>query len=358
MTDWPPADRIASVLVVKFGLLGDLLLADPALLALRKRFPGARLRLVADSPRQTEWLRPEAVDETLAVFIGVQRPTYRRLYDPRLWRDVLALRRQGPAGLVVFLNDPVSFYIRRLMAAITWAARARWRFGVRTDETRYLTGGPAAGELKGRHEIERGWRIAGGEGPVPLPRLPEADPAMAARVRDARARTASRLVIALQPRVAKAAKQWPLPRFVELARVLVERLDALIILVGSASEAEAAAAFQGLGDRCVRAFGPPISGLVAALRECDAFVGHDSGPFHVAVAAKTPAVALVGPSDPKYSRYPFPSVRALRRCVLAADDAECPRYLACRDPRCLPSLTVDEVLAALTGLLGAARPGP
>ena len=358
MTEWPAPEAVDSVLVVKFGLLGDLLLADPALSALRARYPKARLRLVADSPGQTAWLGPEAVDELHTVSIGVHRPTYRRLYDPRLWRDVLALRRRGPASIAVFLNDTLGAYQRRLFAGIARAARAPRRVGVRTAQTGYLTDGPTLAEIAGRHETERGWLIAGGTGPAPRPRLPEADPALTARVDQARARTRARAVVALQPMTAKPAKQWPLSRWTELARAIVDRLDALVLLVGSASERAALDAFATLGERCVDTFGAPIAGLVAAARASDAFVGHDSGPFHVAVAAGTPAVALVGPSDPKYSLYPSPSVRALRRCVLASAHGECPLYLSCRDPRCLPSLGVDEVFAALRELMAAPRRAP
>ena len=352
MTEWPSADRVDSVLVVKFGLLGDLLLADPALAALRARYPKARLRLVADSPAQTAWLRPEAVDEQHAVTIGVHRPTYRRLYDPRLWRDVLALRRRPPASIAVFLNDTLSAHHRRLSAGIARAARAPRRVGVRTTETPYLTDGPAREELAGRHEIERGWLIAGGVGPAPVPRLPDADPAITALVDAARARTRSRVVVTLQPLTSKPAKQWPLARWVELARAVVDRLGAVVVLVGSASEGVAQEAFASLGDHSIGVFGAPIAGLVATVRGSHAFVGHDSGPFHVAAAAGTPTLALVGPSDPKYSLYPLPSVRALRRCVRAAASEECPLYLSCRDERCLPSLRTDEVFAALRALMG------
>jgi ADP-heptose:LPS heptosyltransferase len=358
VTEWPAAEGVDSVLVVKFGLLGDLLLADPALAALRARYPKARLRLVVDSPGQTAWLRPEAVDELHTVSIGVHRPTYRRLYDPRLWRDVLALRRHPPPSIAIFLNDAPSAYQRRLFASIARAARAPWRVGVRTAQTSYLTDGTTLEELSGRHETERGWLIAGGIGPAPRPRLPDADPAVAARVRAARARTGAGRVVTLQPLTGKPAKQWPLPRWAELARAVVERLDGLVVLVGSAAERTALASVGPLGERCVDVFGLPISGLVACVLESDAFVGHDSGPFHVAVAAETPAVALVGPSDPKYSRYPSPAVRVLRRCVLAAENEECPLYLSCRDSRCLPSLGADEVFAALSELPTRPRRAP
>ena len=350
MSGWPDAADVDSIVAVKFGLLGDLLLADPALAALRARYPRARLSLLTDAERHAAWLRSGTVDEIQTVFIGVHRPTYRRLYDPRLWRDVLALRRRPPASLAVFLNDTLGPYQRRLFASLARAVRARWRVGVRTSETAYLTGGPALDELAGLHETERGWRIAGGSGAAPLPRLPEADPAAAARVAAARDRVRPRVTVALQPRTAKPAKQWPLTSFVELARRLVEGSGALVVLAGSAEEAEAAEAFRPLGDRVLETFGQPIAGLVATLRACDAYVGLDSGPFHVAVAAGRPAVVLVGPGDAKYYRYPRPGVRSLRRCVQASGDGECPLYLSCRDPRCLPSVTVDEVLAALAEL--------
>jgi ADP-heptose:LPS heptosyltransferase len=358
VSGWPDASEVDSLLAVKFGLLGDLLLADPALVALRARYPKARLRLLTDAAPHAAWLRPGTVDEIQTVFIGVHRPTYRRLYDPRLWRDVLTLRRQPASALAVFLNDTLGGYQRRLYASLARASRARWRVGARTRETGYLTDGPALEELAGLHETERGWRIAGGSGPAPLPRLPDPDPASVQRVRETRTRVRPRFTVALQPLTAKPAKQWPPPRFVELARRLVEASDALVVLVGSSREAEAAPAFRGLGDRVLEAFGQPISGLVGTLQECDAFVGHDSGPFHVAVAAGRPSVVLVGPGDPKYYRYRRPTVRSLRRCVRATGEGECPLYLSCRDPRCLPSLTVDEVLAALAELGVAERARP
>jgi ADP-heptose:LPS heptosyltransferase len=358
VSGWPGPETVDSVLAVKFGLLGDLLLADPALAALRARYPKARLRLLTDAPRYAAWLRGDAVDAIETVFIGVHNPTYRRLYDPRLWRDVLALRTRPPAAVAVFLNDTLGGYQRALYAAIARATRARWRVGVRTPETGYLSAGPLLDELAGRHEVERGWLVAGGTGPAPLPRLPDGDPSVTNRIREAQATVRPRVTVALQPLTAKPAKQWPLPSFVELARRLVEGAGALVVLVGSAAEAEAAEAFRPFGDRVLETFGVPIPGMVAALRACDAFVGHDSGPFHVAVAAGLPSVVLVGPASAKYYRYPSPRVRSLRRCVLAAGEGECPLYLSCRDPRCLPSLTVGEVLEALADLGVPAAPRP
>jgi hypothetical protein len=141
---------------VKFGLLGDVLLADPALAALRARYPKARLRLLTDAPRHAAWLRGDAVDAIETVFIGVHNPTYRRLYDPRLWRDVLALRTRPAAAVAVFLNDTPAAtsapYAHRPRGGAT-ACRRHARNGL--PRRRPLLDGCR------RHETERGWIVAG-----------------------------------------------------------------------------------------------------------------------------------------------------------------------------------------------------
>ena len=106
-----------------------------------------------------------------------------------------------------------------------------------------------------------------------------------------------------------------------------------------------------LGARCVSAFGAAFDDLVGVLRASDAVIAHDSGPFHVAVAASRPTIVLAGPGDPRYYRYNRPRLSVLRRCALARGDEECPRYLTCDDSRCLPSLSSADVIEALDGIL-------
>jgi heptosyltransferase-3 len=350
---WPHASRVRSVLVVKFGLLGDMLLADAALAAIRERYPSARIRLLADSPRVNAWLVPGAADEQVFLRLGVNRETYRPLYHPTLWLKLLSMRFGPSCDVVVFLNDPMSPYFRRIHSAVAWASRASVLVGVR-GENRYpqYTHGPTLGALIGRHELERAWRIAGREGPAPLPRLPEGGGLQASEIRRRKSKTGARLVVALQPLTLKPAKQWPIDRFVAITRTIVEAWQGMVVLVGSREEAGAAQSFARFGDKCVPIFGVGFPELVGVLKASDAFIGHDSGLFHVAVAAQVPVVVLAGAGDPRYYRYGRPHVRVLRRCILASEERECPRYLDCSDHNCLPSLPAVDVTQTLAELLG------
>jgi heptosyltransferase II len=338
---WPDPAAVRSVLAVKFGLLGDVLLADAALAALRQRYPQARLRFLTDSPQLAVWLSPTAADEILFLSLRVGRPTYRPLYDPRLWVKILRMRVGPPDDVAVFLNASGSKYFHRVQRAVTWARRAAVCSGL----------DPATADGFRLHELDRGWQIAGGTGPAPLPRLPHGGGPFTVAVRRRTTETRARTVVALQPLTVKAAKQWPLEYFVALARAIVETMSGLVVLVGSVAEARIIERFEFLGDRVLSTFGAAFDDLIGVLGASDAVVAHDSGPFHLAVAAGRPTVVLAGPGDPRYYRYGRPHVRVLRRCVLAREDQECPRYLTCLDPRCLPSLPVAEVLDALAAVL-------
>jgi ADP-heptose:LPS heptosyltransferase len=340
-TAWPDPAAVRSVLAVKFGMLGDLLLADAALAALRERYPRARLRFLTDSPQFAVWLPPTAADEVLFLPLGAGHPTYRPLYDPRLWMKILRMRLGARDDVAVFLNDPASAYFLWIQRAVAWAHRAPVCSGL----------DPATVDVVGLHELDRGWRIAGGTGPAPLPRVPTGGGPFTVAVRRRRNETGARIVVALQPLTVKPAKQWPIECFVALARAIVETMNGLVVVVGSAAEARIAERFEFLGDRVLSAFGAAFDDLIGVLRASDAVVAHDSGPFHLAVAAGRPTVVLAGPGDPRYYRYGRPHARVLRRCVLAREDEECPRYLTCLDARCLPSLPVADVLDALGPLL-------
>jgi len=99
---------------------------------------------------------------------------------------------------------------------------------------------------------------------------------------------------------APAQKRWPLNRFVEVGRTLVEQTDAHIIVAGGPAE-------QALAAQLSRAIGPAALSLAGRLHlrqsmalfaACDLFIGNDSGPLHLAAAVGTPAVGIYGATDP------------------------------------------------------------
>ena len=110
-------------------------------------------------------------------------------------------------------------------------------------------------------------------------------------------------LIGLNPGAAWPTKQWPPELFAQLADRLIEENQAKIILFGGPSDLELTAAIEkNMQHTAISSGGKTtLKQLAALIKHCRVFVGSDTGPMHIAVAVKTPVVALFGPTDPGYS---------------------------------------------------------
>lgn len=117
-------------------------------------------------------------------------------------------------------------------------------------------------------------------------------------------------LIAWHPGSGSAHKNWPRERWLEV----LQRLPAhrLVVLLGPAErEDPLLASFLPRGAIIARELSTPV--LAAVLQRCRWFLGHDSGPAHVAAAAGCPCVLVFGPTDPAIWAPPYPGVRVLQR---------------------------------------------
>jgi ADP-heptose:LPS heptosyltransferase len=108
-------------------------------------------------------------------------------------------------------------------------------------------------------------------------------------------------VLVLAPVAAAAEKTWPAERFAALAAVLRAGPCAgwRIALFGGPGDDEKAAPLLAALPGALKVFGEPdLLTVAAALKNCAAFIGNDSGLSHLAAAVGLPTLALFGPSDP------------------------------------------------------------
>jgi ADP-heptose:LPS heptosyltransferase len=264
-----------SVLVLRGGALGDFIVTLPTLAALRARWPEARIELVGN-----------ATAAALAVKRGLLDAAHSQ-HDAR-WS---ALFGTAP------LSEALASWLGEFDLVMNYwpdpDGELRRRFPVRAGQA-FLSAGamparaPAAlhyAEPLGQFGLE-----------VKTPWVPLAAPATDART------------IALHPGSGSPRKNWPLERWIEVARALPA--PALVIL-GEAERAQAAA-FRALPN--VRlAERLPLEELVREFMTCRLFLGHDSGVSHLAAACGVPSVLLFGPTDPAMWAPPAPHVRVIRR---------------------------------------------
>lgn len=112
-----------------------------------------------------------------------------------------------------------------------------------------------------------------------------------------------RPLLVLGPTANFIGKQWPLDRFAELARALIQPGGALagarVLLVGAPAERPAAdPLFAALPDAEDGFALGDLRRVGAVLEAARLYIGNDSGLMHLAAAAGVPTLGLFGPSPP------------------------------------------------------------
>ena len=162
-------------------------------------------------------------------------------------------------------------------------------------------------------------------------------------------------LIALAPGSVWATKRWPY--FHDLARELVARTDAQIVVVGG--EADRALALEIVGATKGQAI--DATGRLSLLASADligrsaVLVTNDSSPLHLASAMNTPTVAVFGPTVPEFGFGPL----AERAVIVGHTELACrpcdkhgPRRCPLGHWRCMREMTPDLVMTAVTGFVG------
>lgn len=280
------------ILAIRPRALGDVVLTTPALRALRRGHPQARLDVLTD-PRYAPLvgLLPE-VDRVLLV-------GRRTIETARL---IARLRKERYDLVVDFFGNPRSALVTALAGARTTAGydlRGR-RYAYRTVVARNVLLPGRRAEYAAASHVRLAVAVGGrDDGTDVRLALPEA---VRARAREALAAAGVRHPARVTGVVAAgtwATKTWPLSHFTALCRALIARGHEVAAITGPGEEARIlrlARAAPG-----VIAL-PPMKDIVllaAVVSELRALVGTDSGPRHLAAAFGVPTYAWFGPADPE-----------------------------------------------------------
>jgi len=155
----------------------------------------------------------------------------------------------------------------------------------------------------------------------------------------------------------RAIKQWPPERFADVARRLVETLDAIIVLTGSGDDRSLVDSVTRLlpAEHVIDVAGHlDLLTLAAVLERLDLLITGDTGPMHLAVGVNTPVVAVFGPSAPVRYAPRGPSDRVVRvdlPCSPCNRIRLPPARCVGHTPDCLASISADRVFTAALSVL-------
>jgi lipopolysaccharide heptosyltransferase I len=286
------------VLIVRLSALGDVIQGIPCMVALKRTFPNWEI----------SWLV-----ESSSADILKNHPLLTRLHVlDRSWRkgsiDISRILN-GTSGIFAMARD-----LKRERYDVAIDLQGIFKSGLWT----YLSGAPRRVGFNAAREMahlflnefvgnrpmfdpeyplfERYLAPAlhlGAEKSQAAYELPATEPAVQQKVDDLlRGIPASKPVVAFCPWSAWPSKNWPLDRWMELARELTKRHE--ILLIGSAGEAEEARMIQDKVPEVRSLVGKTsIPELIEVFRRTRLVVGADTGPMHLANATGIPRILML-----------------------------------------------------------------
>lgn len=343
------ASEIKRVVVRGTNWVGDSVMTVPALRALRRVLPEAKITLV---------VRPSAT----GIFSGVS------FID-----DVLAYDRRGVGSVISQIREwrRLSFDLAVLFqnafeaALIPFFAGVPMRLGYATESRQALLTHPLAlpDWRSSRHEVFYYLYLVTALEQMLFgtSAICEQEPDASLEISESRKTEADELlrvygvregapVIALCPgSINSRAKRWPAESYAALADRLIDS-QRQVLLIGSADEADVSREVTSRMKQqpIVLTGKTSLDQITAVLSLVDLIVTNDTGPAHIAAALGRPTLVIFGPTNPLTTRPFAPEAEILRH---PPDCAPCMLRDCPIDHRCMTAITVDEVFEHSQALL-------
>ena len=336
------AKEIERVVVRGTNWVGDSVMTVPALRALRRVLPNARITLVLRPGVRGLFADADFVDELL---VYDRRNIFSAFGQVREWKKrnfdlALLFQNAFEAALIPFL------------------ARVPLRLGYATESRQALLSHPLAlpDWRSSRHEVFYYLYLVTALEQLlyGTSNICEADPDASLNLRESRIQEARQLlqanglstdrrIVAICPgSINSRAKRWSADSFAKLADRLLDE-GRQIVLVGSKSEEDVSreVTLRMSRNPVVLTGKTTIDQLTSILAVVDLVVTNDTGPAHIAAALGRPTLVIFGPTNPLTTR-PFSGQAEILRHP--PDCAPCMLRDCPIDHRCMTAITVEEVL--------------
>ena len=297
------------LLVVRLGAMGDILHALPGVTALRMAHP--------------EWVIDWVVEPMWSALLTARPGTLRDTHKPsplqplvdrihfastRQWRHNLlasetlreigalrrALKQEQYDAVIDFQGAVRSAAIARMAQSRRYIGEARPReFAAKLLFNEHVA-------TRGVHVIEQDMElaeaVAGDDLRPVLPKLPF-DPEAEIWADKLMAQGESGPAVLINPGAGWGAKRWPVERYADVARALLNRGCRVFVNAGPGEVMLAETVVKRTGGGATSLL-CSVEQLIAIVRRVSLAIAGDTGPLHLACALGRPVVGIYGPTDP------------------------------------------------------------
>ena len=327
------------ILIRSSNWLGDACMAVPAVRAIRRGRPDARVTILTPEKLAGFWRAVPEVDAVLSIpkdagILGAVKAIKRS----RIRYDAAVLLPNS-------LRSALESWLARIPRILGYQGHSRkWLLDQIIPPKKRVT--PTEHHV--RHYLRIAWRLgADVEDPTLQDPLPGGAEELPEKIRIGICAGAEY----------GSAKRWPPDRFAEAIKQITAELDADIVLFGAPGEKAMGEELSGLLEgKCENLVGATtLEGLMQELRRCRLLLTNDTGTMHLAALLGTPVVAIFGSTEPAWTGPLGQGHTVIRQQVECSPCflRECPL-----DFRCMKAVTPEMVSATVRRLLPAPEPKP
>jgi ADP-heptose:LPS heptosyltransferase len=338
-------DKADNILVIRYGAMGDVLVATPLLPNLRAAFPESRISFLV----QKRFAGALRKNPYLNEVIEFDRDGMGQVWGiGRIKKELrfLASIRQREFDAVFDLQGNLRTAILALMSG----ARERVGFTYRIRKYFYNRKVPARNPqyvVDFNLDTLRAVGIPVKAGGITIP-VDESDKAFASRWLTERGLKEGDLLIGLFPGGGWQSKKWCEDSFSKLGEMLSSGLKAKVLLIGGPQEAESVKRIvSSMRGKAHEVLGLSLSELAGLITKLDLFVSNDSGPRYIAVGAGIPSIGLFGPTSFANANPPC----AIHSAVTYGGDCLACNKTACEDNKCMKGISPERVFEECRKLL-------
>lgn len=350
--------RPQRLLIVMPKWVGDVVMATPALRAIRDRFSDSRITLLLKKPFAEILAGGDWMDDMTYWPTGRGRSITGR--ERGFLQLVTQIRQQRYDWAILLTNSARS----ALLASL---AGIRKRIGYDRDgRTCLLTDRLLCARQNGRftpgpmidyyNAIAHYLGCRECKGQPELFTTPDDEAAVDALI-DRTKIARDQPIIVLNPGAAFGpAKRWLPARFAAVGDALAAEHGAAVFVACGPSEIDTARDVAAHMNQPVMTLTDPVmplGPLKALIRRASVMITNDTGPRHFANAFSTPVVTIFGPTHQIWSRTASPNERVIQATV---DCGPCMQRSCPSDHRCMADIKADDVIALANELMNQKHP--
>ncbi len=345
------------ILILRLSAVGDVIRTLPAVKALKEHVPSSTISWIVEEPSRTFLESQPEIDEV--ILLPRKRWTQGMKSLTEIWATIREVREFVKRLRKRKFDVVLDFHGILKSGLLSFLSGSPKRIGYdrrSTKEGNFLFSNVKVKLPKYRiSRFERNLALLKGmELVVTKPdyrlHIPPEDREYVASFFKASLAFLKRPLIAIHPGTSPKAlfKRWIPEQYAQLADRLIRELNATVLFTWGDGEFESV---EGIRKEMKESslVGPKTESLTRlgeVYRQCDLYIGGDTGPMHIASLMGIPAVVIYGPTDP-IENEPLGNHIKVRKEVGCSP---CHEY-SCKELFCIKAISADEVFKATREIL-------